>query len=151
MYRHILDRISRVIIKKLKIFKNFQKYRKIFWKNFQFFWSKKKKKKGKKSRGVKINHRQNMVCHTPFNTEFNSVIGSNELISQISAVYEIVKNLTIGFRDRGSLFDSKIVIYRKSLLVKFPPWDVYDTKIQGRKNRMEELELMIQMVLLLRI
>ena len=51
-----------------------------------------------------------MVCHTPFNTEFNSVIGSNELISQISAVYEIVKNLTIGFRDRGSLFDSKRVI-----------------------------------------
>ena len=47
-----------------------------------------------------------MVCHTPFNTEFNSVIGSNELISQISAVYEIVKILTIGFRDRGSLFDS---------------------------------------------
>ena len=62
---------------------------------------------------VKIDHRQNMVCHTPFNTEFNSVIGSNELISQISAVYEIVKNLTIGFRDRGSLFDSNVCMYGK--------------------------------------
>ena len=83
-----------------KIFKNIGKF---FEKIFNFFDHQKKKRK--KSR-VKIDHRQNMVCHTPFNTEFNSVIGSNELISQISAVYEIVKNLTIGFRDRGSLFDS---------------------------------------------